>query len=143
MTPDQARRLLDGTTPGPWEWCEGKDQNGEFVALRGPDGVTDALRTWDGDLYASGVHGTNADKALAAAAPTLAAMIAGMREEWGVHVTGYPTNIADWAEICDSPADSIEWHADEEAAQDFATEREDDGFNTRIVRRYVTEPEET
>ena len=84
MTPDQARRLLDGTTPGPWEWCEGKDQNGEFVALRGPDGVTDALRTWDGDLYASGVHGTNADKALAAAAPTLAAMIAGMREEYAI-----------------------------------------------------------
>ena len=68
--------------------------------------------------------------------------VAGMHEEWGVHVTGYPKNIADWAEICDDPADSIEWFADEEAADDFATEREDDGFDTRLVRRYTTEPEE-
>ena len=141
MTPDKAGDLLAGTTPGPWEWREGKDQNGEFVALCGPDGA-DALRTWDGDLYASGVHGTYADKALTAAAPTLAAMIAGMREEWGVHVTGYPKNIADWAEICDSPEDHITWLPDEEAAEDFAVEREDDGFDTRIIRRYVTEPEE-
>lgn len=76
------------------------------------------------------------------AAPTLAAMIAGMHEEWGVHVTGYPKNIADWAEICDGPADSIDWFADEEASEDFATEMEDDGFDTRVVRRYVTTPEE-
>ncbi|PMC63409.1 hypothetical protein CJ204_00895 [Corynebacterium xerosis] len=68
--------------------------------------------------------------------------IAGMREEWGVHVTGYPKNIADWAELCDGPADHITWIADEEAAEDFAVEREDDGFDTRIIRRYVTEPEE-
>lgn len=67
--------------------------------------------------------------------------IAGMREEWGVHVTGYPKNIADWAELCDGPADHITWIADEEAAEDFAVEREDDGFDTRIIRRYVTEPE--
>ena len=69
--------------------------------------------------------------------------IAGMHEEWGVHVTGYPKNIADWAELCDSPEDSITWLHDEEAAADFAVEREDDGYNTRIVRRYVTEPEDT
>ena len=142
MTPEEARELLKNATPGPWEWREGKDQNGEFVALSGPNGA-DALRTWDGDLYASGVHGTNADKALAAAAPTLATMIAGMRDEWGVHVTGYPKNIADWAEICDGPEDRIEWFATEEAADEFATEREDEGFDTRIVRRYVTPEEES
>lgn len=68
--------------------------------------------------------------------------IAGMREEWGVHVTGYPRNIADWAELCDTPEDHITWLPDEEAAEDFATEMEDDGFNTRIIRRYVTTPEE-
>ena len=68
--------------------------------------------------------------------------IANMHEEWGVHVTGYPKNIADWAEICDSPEDYITWLPDEEAAEDFAVEREDDGFDTRIIRRYVTTPEE-
>ena len=51
-------------------------------------GGADALRTWDGDLYASGVHGTNADKALAAHAPDMAAMVAGMHEEWGVTYAG-------------------------------------------------------
>ena len=132
MTPDEARRLLDGTTPGPWEWREGKDQNGEFVALSGPAGA-DALRTWDGDLYASGVHGTNADKALVAAAPTLAAMRANMREEWGVSYRlihknekrttwGFPTRAA-----------AEEW---EKKSRNSGSDRE------RIVRRYVTTPEE-
>ena len=127
MTPDEARALLDGTTPGPWEWREGKDQNGEFVALRGPDGA-DALRTWDGDLYASGVHGTDADKALAAAAPTLAAMRAEMREEWGVEERHEYTG--EW-----------HWHStypDRESACDAANGME----HFRVVRRYVTTPEE-
>lgn len=60
-----------------------------------------------------------------------------MRTEWGVHVTGYPKNIADWAEICDGPEDRIEWFAAEDAAEAFATEMEDDGFN----HRYVTNEE--
>lgn len=76
------------------------------------------------------------------AAPTLARMVAGMREEWGVHVTGYPRNIADWWELCDRTEDRITWFPDEEAAEDFAVEREDDGFDTRIARRLVSKPEE-
>ena len=131
MTPKEARALLDGTTPGPWEWCEGKDQNGEFVALCGPDGA-DALRTWDGDLYASGVHGTDADKALAAAAPALAEMVAGMREEWGVAVT-YP-----------GLAEVVEWGYSTQAGALEEVELASTAFSAeyRIVRRYVTEPEE-
>lgn len=139
MTPDEARALLDGTTPGPWEWCEGKDQNGEFVALRGPDGA-DALRTWDGDLYTSGVHGTDADKALAAHAPTLAAMIAGMREEWGVtceEVAGTTTfKYCEWA---DSAGQLLTHHT----ARLLAWDKVRAGYpHVRIVRRYVTPTEE-
>ena len=132
MTPNKARDLLDGTTPGPWEWREGKDQNGEFVALCGPDGA-DALRTWDGDLYASGVHGTDADKALAAAAPTLAAMIAGMREEWGVEATHYR----------DSDPHTRWGYTDRQDAEAFARYMgKDPRWNAvRVVRRYVTTPE--
>ena len=130
MTPDQARALLDGTTPGPWQWREGKDQNGEYVALCGPD-EADALRTWDGDLYASGVHGTNADKALAAAAPTLAAMLAGMREGWGVAVT-YP-----------GLAEVVEWgYSQAGALEEAEMASTAPGAEYRVVRRYVTEPEE-
>ena len=134
MTPDKARDLLDGTTPGPWEWCEGKDQNGEFVALRGHGGV-DALRTWDGDLYASGVHGTNADKALAAAAPTLAALVAGMREEWWAEFQGAEGG---WHMIPDHKG--REWGGKERAGA-IAAQWHNDGFRARIVRRCVTEPE--
>ncbi|MGV3114109.1 hypothetical protein ACEE18_05760 [Corynebacterium freneyi] len=126
MTPEEARRLLEGTTPGPWEWREGKDQGGEFVALSGPDGA-DALRTWDGDLYASGVHGTDADKALAAAAPTLAAMIAGMREEWGVSLP-------------DGRLVGTGWGTYDTALEDMKAWRRG-GYVACIVRRYVTEPE--
>ena len=129
MTPDKARALLDGTTPGPWEWREGKDQNGEFVALCGPDGV-DALRTWDGDLYASGVHGTNADKALAAHAPDMAAMIAGMREEWGVKWDDDPNGPPDWGFPTRAAAEQWE-----------KKHRHRGPGRGRIVRRYVTEPE--
>ena len=135
MTPGQARALLDGTTPGPWEWREGKDQNGEFVALSGPDSA-DALRTWDGDLYASGVHGTNADKALAAAAPTLAAMIAGMREEWGAErqVRGR------WVRIVF--ALNTIWTDDRAITESAVDDCRDLGLPARIVRRYVTTEEE-
>jgi hypothetical protein len=139
VTPDKAGDLLDGTTPGPWEWCEGKDQNGEFVALCGPDGA-DALRTWDGDLYASGIHGTDADKALAAAAPTLAAMIAGMREECGVtyeEVAG-PTTFT-YSEWADSAGKLLTPHT----ARLLAWDKVRAGYpNVRVVRRYVTKPEE-
>ena len=127
MTPEEAHRLIDGTTPGPWEWREGKDQNGEFVALCGPDG-SDALRTWDGDLYASGVHGTDADKALAAAAPVLAAMLAGMREEWGIVAVYLGRHEVE------------RWGFDtRDGAEAEGTTL---GTEYRIVRRYVTEPEE-
>ena len=138
MTPEEARALLDGTTPGPWEvdhdhaW-EPSVWSPDCIVF-GPYYDREDMEQWEA--------GNAADLRLAAAAPVLAALAAGMHEEWGVHVTGYPKNIADWAELCDSPEDHITWLPDEEAAEDFAVEREDDGFDTRIVRRYVTEPEE-
>ena len=104
MTPDEARDLLDGTTPGPWH--VNPKHSGDGLS---PDEVARA----------------QADAALIAAAPTLAAMIAGMRteyrtEEWQGHSPGWvPT----------SP-----WTAEKPVGGP--------GPNTRLVRRYVTEPEE-
>lgn len=134
MTPEEARALLDGTTPGPWKWRDGKDQNGEFVALSGPDGA-DALRTWDGDLYASGVHGTNADKALAAAAPTLAALFAGMRTEYRAELQGVEGG---WHVLPDHKG--REWGG-REWAEAAAENWRNDGFRVRLVPRYIIEPE--
>ena len=111
MTPDQARALLDGTTPGPWDVnpkhsCDGLS----------PDEVARA----------------QADAALIAAAPTLAAMIAGMREEWGVAVT-YP-----------GLAEVVEWGYSTQAGALEEVELASTAFGAeyRLVRRYVTEPEE-
>lgn len=133
MTPDQARRLLEGTTPGPWEWedCIG-DGGVRHMALRNPAGEK-AVITEDAESYQSGVSGTPEDLRLTAAAPVLAAMIAGMREEWGVSYRldhenekrttwGFPTRAA-----------AEEW---EKKSRNSGSDRE------RIVRRYVTEPEE-
>lgn len=141
MTPDQARRLLDGTTPGPWrlQAVKGHPHLRHITTGTGHSGDPTAAVCIPVDVTSR--EGA-ANMAAKASVPSMLETIAGMHEEWGVHVTGYPKNIADWAEICDTPADSTEWFATEEAAEEFATEREDDGFDTRIVRRYVTTPEE-
>lgn len=134
ITPEQARKWRDDARPGPWYVHTAPDD---------PDGTF--IYDEDGHMCIAvapaGSDYREADLTLAAAAPTLARMVAGMREEWGVHVTGYPRNIADWWELCDRPEDRITWFPDEEAAEDFAVEREDDGFDTRIVRRLVSAPE--
>ncbi|MBP2333311.1 hypothetical protein [Corynebacterium freneyi] len=120
MTPDEARALLDGTTPGPW--LSDLDRNSDE-----PRGIYAVVAQGDGlttRLIAEEIV-EEADTALIAAAPTLATMAAGMRpeyraEEWQGPYPGWvPT----------SP-----WTAEKPAA---GTDP-----NARIVRRYVTEPEE-
>ena len=129
MTPDEARRLLDGTTPGPWEWVDCDDEGGGVhMALRNPAGDK-AVITEDAESYQSGVTGTPEDLRLCAAAPTLAAMIAGMREEYQAEQQVYEEV---WLPLCG-------WY-DHDTAQFFA-EHVGEGV-TRIVRRYVTTPEE-
>ena len=73
----QARNLLDGTTPGPWQWRE--RLGGDTAA---PDRMTlgtefqDALKTFDGEDYLSGVYGSIEDLNLVASAPELAETVA-------------------------------------------------------------------
>lgn len=123
MTPDKARALLDGTTPGD-EWYYqvkwGSVQYIEPVTVT-PGGEVDV---------------TEEDAALIVAAPTLATMIAGMREEWGVSYR--------WAN--DDTA-RIEWGNDtREEAVKWARKLENypgsRAYVFGIVRRYVTTPEE-
>ena len=112
MTPEEARRLLDGTTPGKWQW----DVTGNVAAVDG-DGWEDV---------ADYVAESNAP--LIVAAPDMAAMIAGMREEWGVAVT-YP-----------GLAEVVEWGFDTRDGAE--AEGSTLAAEYRIVRRYVTTPEE-
>ena len=113
MTPEEARRLLYGTTPGPWE----------LSSSRSIDGI-------DIVMY-DGTEMERRNVALAAAAPTLAAMIARMREEWGVAVT-YP-----------GLAEVVEWgYSQAGALEEVELASTAPGAEYRVVRRYVTEPEE-
>ena len=113
MTPDKARRLLDGAAPGEWQW----DDTGNVAAVDG-DG-------WE--HVADYVY--EEDAALIVAAPVMARMIAGMRPEYRAE---QQVHVGVWLPICG-------WY-DHDTAQFFA-EHVGDGV-TRIVRRYVTEPEE-
>lgn len=115
MTPEEApkkaRELLNGTDPGPWEW-------------RWDAGLI-SLFDAKGESVATDLEVQNSD--LAAAAPTLARMIAGMREEWRVEFQAvddkkwYP--LTDWAS---GEPDRRPWNV----------------TPTRLVRRYVTPTEE-
>ena len=114
QTPDEARALLDGTTPGPWH--VNPRHSGDGLP---PDEVARA----------------EADAALIAAAPALAATIAGMREEWGAErqIRGR------WIRIVF--ALNTLWTDDRAIAESAVDDCRDLGLPARIVRRYVTEPE--
>ena len=113
MTPDKAGDLLDGTTPGPWFFDD--DMAGRMHKI--------------GPIVPAGteLECTTDDAALAAHAPDMAHMIANMREEWRVEFQAvddrkwYP--LTGWVE---GEPDRRPWNV----------------APTRIVRRYVTEPEE-
>ena len=123
MTPEEARDLLDGTTPAEDWWYSVK---GGWVRHLEPVGIDAA-----GELDVS-----EDDAALIAAAPVLASMIAGMREEWGAErqVRGR------WVRIVF--ALNTLWTDDRAIAESAVDDCRDLGLPARIVRRYVTELEE-
>lgn len=115
--PDKARDLLDGTTPAPWEW---RWDTG-LISLYGAEG----------EPVATDLDVRNAD--LIAAAPDMARMIAGMRAEYGVEVQRAN---GDWLP-------PYSWHDSAEQARTRVPALHVRGTaNRRIVRRYVTTPEE-
>lgn len=126
MTPDEARRLLEGTTPGPWEAYDPGDGT---ARLYGADNnrLIEHVTHGGAGSYMSQPNGV-----LAAAAPVLAATIAGMREEW---IGQYLEREGKWATICAYPTREEVAHHLDHGSWDAYT-------HTRIVRRYVTEPEE-
>ena len=138
MTPEEARRLLDGTTPGPWEvetvpemrYYDGEtwETPGKIVVYADEATLFVAADELVGDE--GDEHDNEKNVRLAAAAPTLAAMIAGMREEWGVSCGGEKPGA---------------WWASREEADQCAKRM---GICIHyplpivVVRRYVTTPEE-
>ena len=135
MTPEQALKLLEGTTPGPWgfdtqtyeEPCypelvvdfQVTTHNGNQVAVQ-----TD----FDSDAYESGRNFN-----LMAAAPDMAEMIANMTAEYAVQVRR---------------SDGWQWSREEDdfrwqslTVQMVRADRDHPHEETRIVCRYVTAPQ--
>ena len=133
MTPDEARDLVasfegrrlaaDYETYGLADGYQHIEHyvileiDGEHPEIGEPDVWTDTLGVPD-----------KATADMIAAAPTLAAMRAGMREEWGVSLPDGQLVGAGWGTHDTALEDQNAWRRD--------------GYDTRIVRRYVTEPEE-
>ena len=115
MTPEEARDLLDGTTPAEDWWYSVK---GGWVRHLEPVGIDAA-----GELDVS-----EDDAALIVAAPALAAMIAGMHTEYAVEHQHTPGG--QWHQVTG-------WSHEPPLNDGHALAPDE-----RIVRRYVTTPEE-
>ena len=81
ITPDQARALLDGATPGPWK--KRRDRDGTPIAVVVSAGPTDRHHIMTAEPACSEER-AQADTGLIAAAPDLALTIAGMTAQYAV-----------------------------------------------------------
>lgn len=125
ITPEQARELLDGATPGPW----GRtgmgvltDTDGKVI-VNGPDGNLD-----------------DSDANLAAAAALYLALVDRLRVEWAAQVM----EGGEWLFVKWGPSDvrsHAEWVTEAEAKNRVTYWRER-GDIARLVRRLVSEPVE-
>lgn len=136
ISPEQARELLTGGEPGPWEligeYQDGEPRPDESYLIHTPSGE-----------YMGIMHGKDAH--LAAAAPDLAETIAGMREEYAVQVTddgGESWRFAHGGtRAVFDPIKPCWWFRTKEEAQDFAKFRAPKPGKSRVVRRLVTDVE--
>lgn len=139
MTPEQARQLLEGTTPGPWEH-EGRqpyiDSENFVIRQVGKPGVR----------IRGAAYGDTANIDLIATAPGMAAMIANMTTEYAVErncsvIEGEP----DWEKIGFGMYPGIIantfWTTEKKLAEKLYKEAKTGHLPVRIVRRYATEPQ--
>ena len=124
MTPEQARQLLDGTTPAPWK--VDKQSYGEVVVdfwVTDRDDNKVAEKTClDIEVYEVGRNFN-----LVAAAPDMANMIANMRTEYSVRLPDGQLNDIGWGDYDAALEDKNTWRRY--------------GFDAYIVVRYVTAPQ--
>lgn len=124
MTPEEARQLLEGTTPGPWD----ADDDGPLVGgIWSPDRIIFGSY-FDWEDMPQWEQGEPEDRRLMAAAPDMASMIANMNPEYSVQLADGRLVGAGWGTRETAECDRDAWQRD--------------GYNARIVCRYVTEPEQ-
>lgn len=85
ITPDHAKALLDGATPGPWEAYDPGDGTARMYAGEGEE-ARPLLHNVDNDPHTECVYFTLQDGELIAAAPDMLATIAAQTWEYGVEV---------------------------------------------------------
>lgn len=135
MNPEEARKLLEAATPGPW-LCVGEDDEYPRVARVGYMDITN-----DAEHY---------NARLITAAPDLAELVAGLRYEYAAQVRRGPAS--PWLYItrngCFSRRESISgWYTHRAVcatAIRYALRHNDvdtEIVESRVVRRLVSEPE--
>lgn len=130
MTPEQARQLLENTSPAPWVIDTQTD-------------CTKATEFWITDRYdkqiaeqetlARNFDETESDFTLMAAAPDMAAMIANMTTEYAVQVR----RSGEWQ--WSREEDDFRWQS--LSVQMVRADRDHPREETRIVCRYATTPQ--
>ena len=130
ISPEQARELLTGGEPGPWELI-GEYQDGE------PRPDESYLIHTRGGKHMGIMHGK--DAALTAAAPDLAETIAGMTYEYTVYVYLGEKHIIQWSFEEDSHVG--DWTGDLDKAEYVRDSLAKEGRRARVVRRLVSYPE--
>lgn len=126
MTPEEARRLLDGTTPGPWTLQPVPGHPGlRHITTGETMGLTNAPECIPVHM---GSKVGAANMTAIATVPAMLATIAGMREEYAIehqHIPG-----GQWHQVTG-------W-----SHEPPLNDGHDLAPDERIIRRYVTEPEE-
>lgn len=134
----EAQRLLEGATPGPWEWEERK-YRGNLDCHHDWLGSTHgtALETFDSEEYSSWVEASDSDKDLIAAAPEFAQALAEEEYQYGVSYIGINRGglHIKWVEPTGDP------QFDKDTLQINLKHWQKLGHAAKIVRRRVSKPE--
>ena len=130
ITPEQARELLDGTTPRPWK-----------IVAYGISCPELMIETFDGDTLAAEVEPDDAP--LIAAAPALAQTVANLHYEYAVQLedtTGETRFAMSMYNLTRNPEEAW-WAPTPNAPLANHWRFSQTGLKVRIVRRLVSDPE--
>lgn len=131
MTPEEARKLLDGITPAPWEvgsWNKQEVDCPEVTEfwITGHNNIEVAVQ----ETIERHRDETESDFSLMAAAPDMAAIIAGMTTEYAVQIPNGELVGVSWSS-----------YGSYETAREHRDAWRRDGYDANIVCRYVTAPQ--
>ena len=133
-----AKQLLEGATPGPWEWEERKYRGNSDCHhdwLGSEHGT--ALVTFDSEEYSSWVESTDSDKDLIASATELEQALAEETLEYSFQILRRD----EWEHASDRIPGVDEWFPSKYVADFIMDAAQKSGYVCRLVRRRVSPPE--